>query len=109
MSVKLRQELEKRIVTAAVTTLLEAGFFIVVDNGCDEKLVTSKSKSSILKTCFQTDDEYLHVYDKNKKGVGWIHLVYGNDGYDVISDYTVNLEEWIGNGSEAQKISDQYS
>jgi hypothetical protein len=30
--------------------------------------------------------------------------VYGNDGYDVISDYTVNLEDHL---TEAHKLSEE--
>jgi hypothetical protein len=26
---------------------------------------------------------------------GWIHFVYGNDGYDVICDMTVSLEPYL--------------
>lgn len=109
MSVKLRQELERKIVKAAITSLLDAGFTIEVDNGGDEpELAASTSKSAILKACFLTDDERLYV-SKNGKAFGWVLLVYGNDGWDVISDYTVNLEQYIGEGSEAYKISEKYS
>ncbi len=24
--------------------------------------------------------------------IGWVRFIYGNDGWDVISDYTTNLE-----------------
>jgi hypothetical protein len=43
-----------------------------------------------------TDEDYLMVYEPGKKErLGWIHLVYGNDGYDVVSDYTTNLEALV--------------
>jgi hypothetical protein len=45
----------------------------------------------------ETDDDRLFVYKVDgPKGrrdwFGWVFFVYGNDGYDVISDYTTNLE-----------------
>lgn len=27
-----------------------------------------------------------------ERPIGWVRFVYGNDGHDVISDYTTNLE-----------------
>jgi len=36
---------------------------------------------------FTTDDDCLIVV-KDGKPFGWIQFIYGNDGYDVISDYT---------------------
>lgn len=54
---------------------------------------------------FATDDEYLHVYRVDKTYLGRVWLVYGNDGWDVISDYTVNLEHIM---EGANKLSDKY-
>lgn len=42
---------------------------------------------------FSTDEEFLYAYDSDGKHVGWVHLVYGNSGWDVISDNTNNLED----------------
>lgn len=33
--------------------------------------------------------------------------MYGNDGWDVISDYTVSLEPYIGEGTAVQKLIDK--
>jgi hypothetical protein len=35
--------------------------------------------------------------------------VYGNDGWDVLSDYSVNLEKFIGDGTPVQKVVDKYA
>lgn len=43
----------------------------------------------------------LHANKSGKNTVisvhGWILLVLGNSGYDIISDYTTNLEEFLKN------------
>lgn len=107
MSVKMRQIVEKEICTAVVDALLKAGFRISVDNGDDETNAFS-SKPTIIKHMFLTDDERLYVYLAGKC-FGWVYFVYGNDGYDVISDYTINLEPFIGTKSEVEKVIEKYS
>ena len=119
MSVKMRQEVERKIADAAVKSLLAAGFVISVDNGGDEyELAHSTDKDAILKAMFLADEDRLFVEPSstvkgtrrgNSPWFGWVYFVYGNDGWDVISDYTINLEKFIGEGTEAWKISEHYS
>ena len=42
----------------------------------------------------ETDDDYLTVYRPDALSCGWVgvRFIYGNDGYDVICDYTMSLE-----------------
>jgi hypothetical protein len=112
MSVKMRQEVERKIATAVVETLLVAGFGLCVDNGDNGErefeIKNSKSAKAVLKAMFQTDEEKLYTV-KDGRLDGYVYFVYGNDGWDVISDYTVNLEKYVGEGSLAGKISDHYS
>lgn len=109
MSVKMRQKVEREICTAVVDALLAAGFSIEVDNG-DDMTTQSDVRPTILEAMFKTDDERLYVERAGAdKCVGWVYFVYGNDGWDVISDYTVNLEPYIGAGSRVQKIVDEYA
>src|SRR4029077_3916658 len=112
MSVKMRQEVEQKICAAIVKALLKAGFYISVDNGDNDgrnfEIARSRSKKAILAAMFQTDDETL-VVEKHGRKMGWVRLVYGNDGWDVLSGYTINLEKLIGNGTEADKISQHYA
>lgn len=37
---------------------------------------------------------------------GWVYVVMGNDGWDVISDYTTNLEPLM---SGANRLAEKYS
>lgn len=61
-----------------------------IDNG-DDTTKRLADRDAILREMFATDDERLLLYRKGRAG-GWVSLVYGNDGFDVISDYTTNLE-----------------
>jgi hypothetical protein len=40
---------------------------------------------------FDLDDVNIQVVDANKKEVGWIYLVFGNDGWNLISDYSLSV------------------
>lgn len=110
MSVKMRQEVERKIASAAVKAILANGYKISVDNGGDDFEITrSEDEKAVLAAMFAADDDRLYVYELDKvRPLGWVYFVYGNDGYDVISDYTVNLEKLVGEGSEAQRLSDHY-
>jgi hypothetical protein len=106
---KQRINLERRIVRTIVNDALLAGFSLNVDNGGDsfELADASTDKALLLRTLFQTDEERIYVYNpSNSACIGWIRLVYGNDGWDVVNDYTVNLEPIMRN---ADKLAEKYS
>ena len=92
MTNEQRIRIEKRIVKSIVKTALKAGYSVSVNNGGDENEISkSTDAKKILAATHQTDEEHILLH-KNKK-TSWVFLVYGNDGYDVINDYTVDLEE----------------
>jgi hypothetical protein len=104
----MRQIVEHEIAEAVVDALLGAGYRLSTDYGDGESKVTS-DRAQILKDLFQGDDDRLYAH-KGGKYFGWVYLVYGNDGWDVISDYTTNLESLIGEkGTKVQKIVEKYS
>ena len=105
MSVKMRQHVERQIARRLILDGLAAGYSLSVDNGGDEDEIAPSHKcKEILDAMFATDDEHLKFH-KDGKYVGWVYFVYGNDGYDVISDYTVNLEHVMAG---VEKLSDKY-
>jgi hypothetical protein len=110
MSVKMRQLVEKEIVTEVAASLLRAGFYISVDNGDEEPTPATHNLGRILEALFLTDEDYLIVYTHdNLTRKGWVRLIYGNDGWDVINDYSVSLDSYIGEaGTPVQKIIDKY-
>ena len=114
MSVKLRQELERRIAQAAIRQLLAAGFTLGVNDGEETTIHHSTDADAIEKAMFTTDEDVLLVYKADDDPAAedyllpnyWVKFVYGNDGYDVISDYTSALDQHL---SEANRLADQYA
>ena len=104
MSVRMRQEVEMKIAVAFINSALAKGYTVGVNNGEDD-YPPMTDVEAIKKLMMQTDEEHLTIF-KNGKKVGWVFLVYGNSGYDVISDYSTNLEPLMG---DANKIANHYS
>ncbi len=101
-AVQRRIRMEVRIIRQLVKDALAAGFKLSVDDGEEQTPYYTEAKP-VFTALMNTDEDYLHLY---KPGLaGWVRLVYGNDGYDVISDYTTNLESVLaGANSLAEKV-----
>lgn len=105
-SVKMRQRVERMIARRVILDGKRAGYQFNVHNGGDGYELPSPTDDVklLLKTMFATDDEYLHFF-KDGKLFGWVYFVYGNGGWDVVSDYTTNLVTvMVG----ANKLASQY-
>lgn len=88
-----RIETEAKIARKAVDSLLAAGYTVGVHDGEEVVVRRSTSVNEVMKALASVDEEHLLAYDPaTGKRVGAIYLVYGNDGTDVISDYSVSLE-----------------
>lgn len=115
---KIKRELEERIVGQFVQDALAAGYRLAVslERGYDHDtmLVGSTDFADIMAEAFAGDDAHIFVQPaegpttEGGKVVseGWVYIVLGNDGWDVISDYTTNLAALLAN---AEAIADQYS
>lgn len=101
-----RINVEQKIVKKVCAALLNAGYRLRTDEQDDPRPEQpTKKLTTILNEMMAVDDEYLAVFlpiDKSNVAVldrvlpmGWVRFVYGNDGWDVISDYTTNLEAII--------------
>lgn len=98
-----RQKIERAIAGRAVTALLDAGYHIAVAMGDERPEKTTRSKKTIMAQLGECDEDRILVYKpdnlppdnatgREHPANGWIFLVYGNSGWDVICDYTNNLE-----------------
>jgi hypothetical protein len=107
---------EVDIVTRTVDALLAAGWALATNDGEGPRpAVPTTDRAAILAELMDVDDEYLRAYQLSGDGCtcveppapvngfthdadcprrrqAWVRFVYGNDGYDVISDYSVNLD-----------------
>lgn len=101
-----RQRIERRIVRRVVLDLIAAEYRLNLDNGGEtwELAEWSTDAKKVLAAMFATDEERLHCR-KNENDRGWVFFVYGNDGPDVICDYTTNLEPILKNAEAlAEKL-----
>lgn len=90
-----RQKLERQIVELIVYSAISKGYSVSVDynDGDDEKPIErSTDATEILKHTMATDEENLIFHRPNGSYVGFVSLVYGNDGWDAISNSSLNDE-----------------
>ncbi|MES0134460.1 hypothetical protein NKJ88_05755 [Mesorhizobium sp. M0016] len=88
-----RQEIERQVAKRAIKELLEAGYLLGVNDGEETVIERSTDADAIFKEMFATDEDYLLVYRPGETvHFAYVWFIYGNSGWDVISDYTTNLE-----------------
>jgi hypothetical protein len=89
-----RETMERKICKAAIEGLIEAGYTISVFDGEAYPLEYSIDVKEVPDTLFATEDELLEIYrnSNNMEYVGFTRFIYGNDGHDVIADYSKGLE-----------------
>jgi hypothetical protein len=107
MSIKQRIRIEKQIVTRAVKDALKAGYALNIDYGDGmvfQGAITDRAR--LLAGIMQGDDDRIYYYDARGQYAGWAWFVYGNDGWDALSDYTVNLEGVL---TGANKLANRYA
>ena len=96
MNVETRQKIERQIARSTAKDLIAAGYSVVVFDGEEIALEASKDVGAIIAAMFSTDEDYLFAMTPTEGGAmaraGWVRFIYGNDGWDVINDYTTNLE-----------------
>lgn len=122
MSRRAIQEVEEKIVGAFVDSCLKEGYKLTVslERGYDYDdestcVQNSDNKKKIMEMAFAGDDCHIFVMKKDEPPIiddqinciGWVFFVMGNDGYDVISDYTTG-KTMEGLLKESKKISDYY-
>lgn len=89
------QVLEKMVVRSLVSELLGHGLTISVFDGEEWPVKRGTKRNQILDALFACDAETILIRDGEDNKIGRAYLVYGNDGYDVIADYSVALEPYM--------------
>lgn len=115
MSVQVRQRVEKQILTATIEALFAdpRGFSLAIDLDGDDTLEwKGKDKiAELLDDADACDDARIYVGTNEPNGeyFGWVYFVWGNSGWDCLSDYTTNLESVLVPISELQdKLEEEY-
>ena len=94
MKVEARIEIEKQIVRQLLNDALISGFTVSVDHGGDCYALRHSVKiDDIMSALMNTDRNEVVFHDKNGQPAGWSRLVYGNDGYDVIANYEIDISK----------------
>ena len=95
MNYKQRAVIERQIVSKVVYDAVAGGYSLNVWDG-EEMALTAPSEDAetVLRALFACDEETLCCY-RDGRWAGSILFVYGNDGYDVISDYHVVLDDLL--------------
>ncbi len=87
------QTIDRKIAAFAVKTFINAGFLLGVNDGENTTITRSRNAAAILLAMFTTDQDRLLVYRHcDHKYFGWVLFIYGNTGWDVVNDYTENVE-----------------
>jgi hypothetical protein len=108
LGVKARQEVERKIVVQVIKDLHNAGYNITVNDGEEEVLEKSLDQTDVLDAMFSTDEDYLIAVDATTGiRIGYVRLIYGNDGPDVINDYTTNLEHVLATSLNLAEAEDE--
>ena len=82
--------IEKKIAKKFVEDTLAKGFSISVNDGEETTVKRSTNRDEILGAMRTTDEDILLIHQGSDSHLGFVYFVYGNDGTDVISDYTAN-------------------
>jgi len=87
-SVARRIRVEQKIVRKLIDIVLAKGYNISVNDGEEWVLKQSRYKTTICNAMMTTDEDVWQVRTTSGDLAGKVWFVYGNDGYDVVADYT---------------------
>lgn len=98
MNGKITRKIEEQITRKLIRTAAANGWpCIGYDYG--DGFQRDTDHESIVSMCLNVDDLYLIFASPDKPRRSWVRLVYGNDGWDLINDYslTPGFEESVMN------------
>ena len=82
--------MERKIVRSLIRELLAQGYALAVFNG-ENAPTLNTDEARVIDAIMETDEDILKVFANGQK-IGEFCLVYGNDGYDVIADNSLSVE-----------------
>ena len=89
----LRHRHERAIAERLVTDAIAQGYQVSVNDGEGWVVKRSTDSKAIMAALFSTDEDYIRIRkDGEETSVGTFTLVYGNDGWDVIADWSYSAE-----------------
>lgn len=103
MELNKYQKAENVIIRKAVRAAVDAGFTVSVFDGEDYSVRRSRKVEEVMRSLRATDSDRLIVRDNDGERVGSVLLVYGNEPYEVIADYSLALNDLL-RGAEARAM-----
>lgn len=88
------RKLENTIIRVFIREALQRGHTITVTTYDEDELTCSSQINKIVDALRATDYDNLRVHDGDKY-IGGMLLVWGNDPWEVISDYSVSIEDMV--------------
>lgn len=99
--VMVRAMMELAIVRQLLADVEKAGWTTIIHE------FNGEETPDLADAIFNLDEATLEFRDRDNKKMGLVFLVMGNDGWDVISDYSTKLEEFLAPSLEvAQKCEE---
>jgi hypothetical protein len=98
------QQMERKIVRRIIREAIAIGGTVSLHDGEAWAVVTSAREREIMEHVGSTDTQTLLIRDRNGERMGRVYLIFGNDGYDVVSDYSVSLEWFMKSVNEYSDI-----
>lgn len=93
---KAVRKIERMIVDAVVEDAIKAGYELQVVADGEDMTERTTDGAAIIAMLMDLDDAHL-IYRKpetpKENHDAWVRFVFGNDGWDVINDYTANLDK----------------
>jgi hypothetical protein len=98
---KIIEEFERKVVAMIIDDLINAGFILEIEDNREEAYRIKDSSKETLDEIFgygeyvPSGSDNIYVYIENGEVPhGWVRIVFDNGEY-IISDYTVNLDEYL--------------
>jgi hypothetical protein len=86
-----RLAIEDLIRRKLVQSMLAQGFLITVNDGEEDVVMECGDFETIVVAMDSTDEDQLYFW-RNGLNAGFVRLIYGNDGWDVINDHSTRLD-----------------
>lgn len=89
---------ERATVEALVNALIDGGYCLNIDDGGDDLAMPANSddRNEVLEHLGTTSEQWLTVHDGlSRQCVGYVYLVFGNEDWVLIADYTANIESLV--------------
>jgi len=87
--------MERQIVRKVIDDALAAGYSIDVFDGEEDAITKSTDAEAIFKEMFACDEEWIYLRKDGAEPFAWIYFIYGENGWDVINNHTVNIEDLL--------------